>query len=100
MYYLTHGNGSRSLADNPVSTNGKKDEEFRMKRVLNAPYSKTFHLWALATGAVISGDYTGWNLGKMECLSKIFRFSNRIWGIIVCHYYHYAHVLGLDLFFG
>ncbi len=53
-----------------------------MKRVLNAPYSKTFHLWALATGAVISGNFTGWNLGNNESIMSIIGLATGFGGLL------------------
>ena len=38
------------------------DAAYFEKRTLRK-YARTFHLWALGVGAVISGDFSGWNLG-------------------------------------
>lgn len=38
------------------------DTAYFEKRSLRK-YARTFHLWALGVGAVISGDFSGWNLG-------------------------------------
>ena len=31
-------------------------------------YARVWSLWALGVGAVISGDFFGWNFGLAECL--------------------------------
>ena len=38
------------------------DEEYFEKRKLRK-FARVFHLWALGVGAVISGDFFGWNFG-------------------------------------
>jgi len=38
------------------------DAAYFEKRALRK-YARAFHLWALGVGAVISGDFSGWNLG-------------------------------------
>ncbi len=40
----------------------KVDGAYFEKRVLKK-YARAFHLWALGVGAVISGDFFGWNFG-------------------------------------
>lgn len=40
----------------------KVDGAYFEKRVLRK-YARAFHLWALGVGAVISGDFFGWNFG-------------------------------------
>ncbi|MFT7621653.1 MAG: ethanolamine permease [Myxococcota bacterium] len=40
-------------------------EDYFEKRKLR-PYARVFHLWALGVGAVISGDFFGWNFGLAE----------------------------------
>ena len=46
------------------NTSGYRDVEsdyFEKRRL--RPYAKSIHLWALGVGAVISGDFFGWNFG-------------------------------------
>ncbi len=38
------------------------EEDYFERRALR-PYARVFHLWALGVGAVISGDFFGWNFG-------------------------------------
>ena len=38
------------------------DDQYFEQRKLR-PYARVFHLWALGVGAVISGDFFGWNFG-------------------------------------
>ena len=47
-----------------ANTSGYRDveEDYFEKRQLR-PYAKSIHLWALGVGAVISGDFFGWNFG-------------------------------------
>jgi len=41
---------------------GQVDADYFEQRKLR-PYARVFHLWALGVGAVISGDFFGWNFG-------------------------------------
>ena len=41
---------------------GSVDDNYFEQRKLR-PYARVFHLWALGVGAVISGDFFGWNFG-------------------------------------
>ena len=43
----------------------KVDSEYFAKRGLQK-YAGVWSLWALGVGAVISGHYSGWNLGLMS----------------------------------
>ena len=40
-------------------------EEYLEKRTLRR-HARVLHLWALGVGAVISGDFFGWNFGLVQ----------------------------------
>jgi ethanolamine permease len=51
-------------------------------------YAKVWSLWALGVGAVISGHYSGWNLGLANgfgsMLVALFVIAAMYWGLIFC----------------
>jgi ethanolamine permease len=51
-------------------------------------YAKVWSLWALGVGAVISGHYSGWNLGLAagfgSMLVALFVIAAMYWGLIFC----------------
>jgi hypothetical protein len=51
------------------------DEDFRKKRELNPnPSASVLYLWALAVGAVVSGEFSGWNVRSIKDF-KVVRTS-------------------------
>jgi ethanolamine permease len=61
------------------------DPEYFEKRGLRR-YAKVWSLWALGVGAVISGHYSGWNLGLANgfgaMLIALFIIAAMYWGLI------------------
>ncbi|MEJ1960517.1 MAG: amino acid permease [Gammaproteobacteria bacterium] len=65
----------------------KVDQGYFEKRGLRR-YAKVWSLWALGVGAVISGHYSGWNLGLANgfgaMLIALFIIAAMYWGLIFC----------------
>lgn len=63
----------------------KVDQSYFEKRGLRR-YAKVWSLWALGVGAVISGHYSGWNLGLANgfgsMLIALFVIAAMYWGLI------------------
>ena len=63
----------------------KVDQEYFEKRGLRR-YAKVWSLWALGVGAVISGHYSGWNLGLANgfgsMLIALVVIAAMYWGLI------------------
>ena len=59
--------------------------EYFAKRGLRR-YAKVWSLWALGVGAVISGHYSGWNLGLAHgfgaMLIALFVIASMYWGLV------------------
>ena len=68
----------------------KVETEYFTKRGLKR-YAGVWSLWALGVGAVISGDFSGWNLG--------IQYSGfGVWGISGGHVYCHPDVPRVVLF--
>jgi hypothetical protein len=46
------------------------DESFCQARSLGTPFAKTIHLWGVAVGIVIVGEFSGWNVSQRECFEE------------------------------
>src|ERR1043165_4108388 len=64
----------------------KVDQGYFEKRGLRR-YAKVWSLWALGVGAVISGHYSGWNLGLANGFGSVlippFLLAAMYWGLIL-----------------
>jgi len=63
------------------------DSDYFAKRGLRR-YARVWSLWALGVGAVISGQYSGWNFGLAQgfggMLIALFVIAAMYWGLIFC----------------
>src|SRR5947209_13584257 len=53
---------SAKLTDKMEHRHARPDDDYFRKRILRR-HARVLHLWALGVGAVISGDFFGWNFG-------------------------------------
>src|SRR5947209_19013090 len=55
---------SAKLTDKMEHRHARPNDDYFTKRMLRR-HARVLHLWALGVGAVISGDFFGWNFGLL-----------------------------------